>query len=298
MIVACIPAFNREKTIAKVLLLTQKYVDKIVVCDDGSTDLTAEIARKLGAEVIRHDRNSGYGAAIQSLFRRARELNADVMITLDADGQHNPSDIPVLLKPILKDYVDIAVGSRFLDGERQTQDMPFHRRLGIRAITKLTGVAANNELSDAQHGFRAYGRKALEGLRLSEDGMGVSVEVLLKAQERGLRVVEVPVGCNYHDLEETSTHGPLQQGVSVVMSIIRLVVEKRPLLFLGVPGAASLLVGVLFGIWMLQLYAAEHRIVTNVALASVAFVLIGAFSIFTAITLYAISRLTRKTLRE
>lgn len=294
---ACIPAFNEEKTIAKVVLLARKYVDKVVVCDDGSKDLTAEIAERLGAEVIRHERNLGYGASIQSLFRRARELNADVMVTLDGDGQHDPGEIPVLLKPVLKDDVDVAVGSRFLDKKRRTEDMPLYRRLGVKVITMLTGVAVNSELSDAQHGFRAYGRKALEGLRLFEDGMGVSVEILLKAKEQGLRVAEVPVGCNYRGLE-TSTRGPLRHGAGVVMSIVRLVVEERPLLFLGVPGVVSLLVGVLFGVWMLQLYAIEKRIVTNIALASIAFIIIGLFTVFTAITLYAIARLMQKTTRH
>ncbi|MDI6846765.1 MAG: glycosyltransferase family 2 protein [Candidatus Bathyarchaeia archaeon] len=292
-VVVGIPAFNEEKTIAKVVLKAQKYADKVVVCDDGSKDLTAEIAERLGAEVIRHDTNLGYGAAIQSLFRRARELNADVMVTLDADGQHDPREIPALLKPVLKDEADVAAGSRFLDKERRIEDMPLYRRLGVKAITRLTGVAMNHELSDAQHGFRAYGRKALEWLKLSEDGMGVSVEILLKAREQGLRVVEVPVRCSYRGLE-TSTRGPLRHGVSVVMSIVRLVVEERPLLFLGVPGVVSLMAGIMFGFWMFQIYIAEHHIVTNIALASIAFVMIGMFSIFTAITLYAITRLTRR----
>lgn len=297
LIIACIPAFNEEKTIARVVLQAQRHVDRVVLCDDGSTDLTSEIARRLGAEVIRHEKKLGYGAAVQSLFRRCRELGADVMVTLDADGQHDPGEIPALLKPILKHDMDIAIGSRFLDQKRRLEDAPLYRRLGIKAISKLAGVAVNSEVGDAQHGFRAYGRKALEGLRLAEDGMGVSVEILLKAREQGLRVVEVPVGCRYEGLE-TSSRGPLGHGVSVVMSIMRLVVEKRPLLFLGVPGVISLLVGVLFGVWMLQVYAIERRIVTNIALASVAFVLVGLFAVFTAITLYAISRLMQKTNRQ
>lgn len=297
-VVVAIPAYDEEKTIARVVLQAQRQVDRVVVCDDGSRDLTAEIAERLGAEVIRHKRNLGYGASIQSLLRRALELNADVMVTLDADGQHDPSEIPALLKHILKDDADIAVGSRFLDKEHRTKDMPLYRRLGVKAITKLTGVAVNSEMSDAQHGFRAYGRKALEGLKLFEDGMGASVEILLKAKEQGLKVAEVPIGCNYRNLENTSKSGPLRHGMSVVMSIVKLVVEERPLLFLGVPGVISLLVGIFFGVWMLQLYAIEHRIVTNIALASIAFVLIGVFSIFTAITLYAIARLMQKTNKQ
>jgi glycosyltransferase involved in cell wall biosynthesis len=243
--------------------------------------------------VIRHEKNLGYGAAIQSLFRRTRELNADVLITLDADGQHDPDEIPALLKPILKENADIAVGSRFLGKERRLEDAPLYRRLGVKAITKLIGFAVTGQMSDAQHGFRAYCRKALEGLRLFEDGMGVSVEILLKASEQELRVIEVPMHCNYKGLE-TSTHGSLRHGVNIVMSIARLMGEEKPLLFFGMPGAVSLLVGVLFGVWMMQIYALEHQIVTNIALASITFVLIGLFAIFTAITLHTISRLTQK----
>ena len=292
-IVAGIPAYNEEKTIAKVVLQAQEYVDLVVICDDGSTDMTAKIAERLGAEVLSHEKNLGYGAAIQSLFRRARELNANVLVTLDGDGQHDPSEIPVLLKPVLKDDVDIAIGSRFLE-RKQKSEVPAVRRWGIRAITKLTGIAMNGAITDAQHGFRAYGSKALEGLSLLENGMGVSVEVLLKANRMGLRVAEVPVNCNYLGLEKTSRHDLLSHGAGVISCILRLVMEKRPLLFLGVPGVVSLAVGVLFGVWMLQIYALEHQIVTNIALASIAFVMIGLFSIFNAITIYAIVRQTRK----
>jgi len=296
-VIAAIPACNEEKNIARVILQAQRYADKVVICDDGSSDLTAEIADRLGADVVRHGRKLGYGAAIQSLFRRAKELNADVMVTLDGDGQHDPSEIPVLAEPVLEGKADIVIGSRFLGEAAKTNGMPTYRRLGVKMITKLTGAASNNKFSDAQSGFRVYGRKALEGLSLFENGMGVSVEALMEARKQGLTVAEVPAGCNYHGLE-TSKRGPLRHGVGVVMSIIRLVVEERPLVFLGIPGVVSLLVGVLFGIWMLQIYTAEHRIVTNIALAAMAFVLIGFFVIFSAITMYAIARLSQKINRQ
>jgi len=293
LIVAAIPAYNEEKTIAGVILLTQKYVNRVIVCDDGSTDMTAKIAEKMGADVLRHERNAGYGAAIKSLFGRARELGADVMITLDGDGQHDPNDIPGLVKPIMEGSADIAVGSRFLKSVKGTKDVPLYRHVGIKAITKLTNATSNSRISDAQSGFRAYSRRALERLRLHENGMGVSVEILMKAREQNLKVVEVPIGCNYKGLK-TSTQGPLTHGADVIMSLVRLVVEEKPLLFLGAPGTVSLLVGVLFGVWMLQIYAVEHRIVTNIALASIAFILIGVFAISTSITLYAVRRLTQK----
>jgi len=292
-VIAAIPAYNEEKNIAKVVLQASRYVDRVVVCDDGSVDMTADIAEELGADVVRHERNMGYGAAIQSLFRRCRELDAGVMVTLDGDGQHDPREISALVKPILEGEADVVLGSRFLE-KAKAREVPFYRRMGIKALTRLTDAASNYGLRDAQSGFRAYGRKAIEGLRLFEAGMGASVEILLRAGELGLRVVEVPVGCVYRGLENTSKHGALRHGGSVAMSILRLVVERRPLLFLGVPGVVSLLVGVLFGVWMLQLYAIERKIITNIALASTAFILIGFFAVSTAITLYAVTRLTQK----
>lgn len=287
LIVAAIPAYNEERTIAKLVLAAQKYVDVVLVCDDGSEDLTAEIAERLGADVIRHKKNMGYGAAIRTLFSMARELHADILVTLDGDGQHDPREISRLVEPVLENKADIVLGSRFLGSEN---DVPKHRRWGIKLITKLTGAVSNHKFSDAQCGFRVYGRKALEGLSFFEDGMGVSVESLMDAEKKGFTVTEVPTGCNYHGLEKTSSQGAFGHGASVVMSILRLVVEDRPLLLLGLPGMVSLCVGVLFGIWMLQIYAVEQQITTNIALASMAFILIGMFSIFTAITLYAIAR--------
>ncbi|MGD8506141.1 MAG: glycosyltransferase family 2 protein [Candidatus Bathyarchaeota archaeon] len=289
MIIAGIPAYNEEKTIARVILLTKKHVDMIVVCDDGSTDLTAEIAQGLGATVIHHKKNRGYGAAIRTLFKKAQEMNADVLLTLDADGQHNGDEIPSLTQLITEDKADIVIGSRFMSSNN---NIPSYRRFGIKFLTKLSN-GRTPELSDAQSGFRAYNKKAIRELKPIENGMGISAEILLKARERGLRVAEVPAQVEYQGLE-SSTHNPMRHGLSVLSTIIRLVVEERPLFYLGLPGTAFLFVGMFFFLWTLQLYTIEGRIVTNVALASLAFTIIGMFILFTAITLYAILRLSQK----
>jgi glycosyltransferase involved in cell wall biosynthesis len=289
VIVAGIPAYNEEKNIARVILLALRNVDAVVVCDDGSQDLTAEIAQKLGVAVLRHEKNMGYGVAIQALFEKARELKADLLVTIDADGQHDARQIPRLIQPILENKADIVLGSRFL---QQNSDMPFYRRFGIKVLTKMTsGSRQEDTLTDAQCGFRAYNRKAIESLTLEEEGMGVSAEALLKARDLGLMVAEVQVEVQYKGLE-TSTHNPFRHGLGVISAIIRLVVEERPLVYLGIPGAALLSLGMFFGLWTIQLYyiAEPHYIATNVALASVAFTLMGIFCVFTAITLYAILR--------
>lgn len=295
MIIAGIPSYNEEKTIAKVILLAQKHVDKIVVCDDGSQDLTAEIAQKLGAIVIKHEKNMGYGAAIQTLFEKARALNADLLVTLDADGQHDALEIPKLTQPILDNKADIVIGSRFL---QQNTGMPLYRRFGIKVLTKMTGNSTQeSKLTDAQCGLRAYNRRAIESLTFEEQGMGISAEILLKAKDLGLVLAEVPVEVHYQGLE-TSTHNPLKHGLGVISTIVRLVVEERPLTYLGIPGAIFVGVGFVFGLWTIQLYyslAPEYRqLPAGPSLAAVAFTLMGIFFIFTAITLYAILRAIKR----
>jgi len=172
--------------------------------------------------------------------------------------------------------------------------MPWYRRAGVKFITKLVNSSSKHDVKDAQSGFRAYNRKALQKLNLLENGMGVSVEILLEARKQGLKIKEVSASCEYGRHEEYSTHNPLKHGLDVVMSILKLAVEDKPLMMLGIPGITCLAVGAFFGVWLLQLYASEHQIATNVALASIAFVLIGIFTLFTAITLYAIARLAEK----
>ena len=293
-VVVGIPAFNEEKTIAHVVLEAHRVADAVVVCDDGSTDLTREIAENLGAIVVRHEANLGYGAALKSLFKRAREFKADVLVTLDADGQHEPREVPVVVAPIVSGSADVVVGSRFVDAKGNVS-MPFYRRFGAKLITRLVKGSSKHGVSDAQSGFRAYSQEALECLSVSESGMGASVELLLQARRIGLRVYEVSCSCRYNNGDiATSSEHPVGHGLSVVASILRFVVEEKPLMTLGIPGLLCLFLGVAFGVWMLQIYSITHSIVTNIALASLAFVVIGFFMLSTAITLYAISRIRAK----
>jgi glycosyltransferase involved in cell wall biosynthesis len=295
LLVIGIPAYNEEKTIARIILQAQKQADIVVVCDDGSADLTKQIAERMGADVIRHERNSGYGAAIQSLFKRARALNADVLVTLDGDGQHDPDEIQQLIKPIIDGDAEVVLGSRFMD-DAGTADMPFYRKIGIKAVTKLVN-GSENVVSDAQSGFRAYSKYAIQSLSISENGMSASIELLRAIRKNGLKVSEVPISCKYSNTVgvKTSSKNPVSHGLGLVMSIIKLVVEDRPIPFLGIPGVISLSSGVFFGIWLLMMYAQTHEITTNVALASIGFTLIGFFLISTAVTLYAITRIAQVT---
>ena len=222
-IIAGIPAYNEEKTIAELVLKAGCHVGKVLVCDDGSKDMTGTVAGKNGADVVGHEKNMGYGATMQTLFEKARELGADVMVTFDGDGQHDPDEIPALVKPILEGRADLVVGSRFVMGARR--NIPFYRKVGILVITLLTRIFSGYPISDAQTGFRAYNRRAIQGLKISEFGWGSSVEIFFRARDIGLRVVEVPVDCDYRDYSIISRN-PLKQGISIIASILRQVTRE------------------------------------------------------------------------
>ncbi|MCS7367721.1 MAG: glycosyltransferase [archaeon YNP-WB-062] len=269
-IVACIPAYNEELTIAKVVLRTRRHVDRVIVCDDGSSDMTAEIAKACGAEVIRHERNMGYGAAIGSLFRRAREVGADIIVTLDADGQHDPDYIPRLIEPLIRGEADIVIGSRFLADEA---NVPAYRRIGIRIINWVTG-RGSSRISDTQSGLRAYSRKAIEAISPTETGMGVSTEILLRAEEMGLRVKEIPVKIIY-DVKQPSTLNPLIHGLDVVFSTLKHLSIRHPLLFYGVPGTILLLTALISGLMLIHLFNATRYFSLPLAIITIGFGIVG-----------------------
>ena len=287
--VACIPAYDEERTIGGVVVRTMRFVDRVVVCDDGSGDLTGEIAGGLGAAVVRHKRNRGYGASLRSLFAEALRLGADVVVTMDGDGQHDPGEIPRLVERLGMGDVDIVIGSRFL--ERGGSEAPGWRRAGIRLITEL----ASNEglrVTDAQSGFRAYSRGALESLVLTEKGMGVSTEILVKAKNAGLRVGEVPV--NINDNDNVSTPSVLFQGIDVIGSTIKHQSIQHPMRFYGLPAVICLTIGVVFGAWALQLYRIEGRLITNLTLISVTSTIMGLILLTTGIILYTVISVLRE----
>ena len=279
-----IPAYNEEKNIAGIISKLKKYTDSIIVCDDGSSDLTGDISEQLGAIVIKHSKNRGYGAAINSLFLKAKELESDVFLTLDADGQHRIEDIPIVTDPIIKNEVDLVIGSRFLD--TKSEEMPNYRKVGIKIITKITNLSIKEKLTDSQSGFRAYSRKALQEITPTDDGMGVSTEILIKASNLELKVAEVPIKVNYNG--ETSTHDPVSHGTSVILSTIKFTSIHNPLKFYGIPAVIFLIIGLSFVAWTVQIYAESQQIITNVSLIGIGCVVIGTVFLMTAVILFSI----------
>ena len=283
-----VPAFNEEKTIAKVVVRAKKHGDQVVVVDDGSQDDTALIARALGAVVVTHEKNLGKGAALRDCFQWAKAAGAEVLVTLDADGQHDPANIPMLVDELKRNEADVAIGSRSV----RPPDMPHHRWLGERALDIVTQVKVGERTVDAQSGFRAYSRRAIENLVPAEYGMGVDSEVIMQAHEAGMKIIEVPVSAHYAELE-TSSHNPMMHALDVFFSIVKFISIRHPLAFYGGFGIAGLIISLFFGVMTLDYYQSWGRVITNIALISIAAGVVGFLSIFTGIILFTLITVVR-----
>jgi glycosyltransferase involved in cell wall biosynthesis len=288
-IVIGIPAYNEEKNIAGILVKLKKITQDIIVCDDGSNDQTAKIAEELGAIVISHERNLGYGAGIRTIFLKAKEIKADVLVTFDADGQHRIEDLNSVIEPIKNNEADIVIGSRFLnDGNK----VPKYREIGIKTITVITNSSIGKKLSDSQSGFRAYNRKVLENITPSESGMGVSTEILIKASKNKFQIKEVPIIISYEG--NTSTHNPVSHGASVILSTIKFTSIEHPLKFYGISGIFFLVLGLSFLFWTIQLFTESGKVVTNISLIGIGGIVIGIILLVTATILYSIISVVRE----
>jgi glycosyltransferase involved in cell wall biosynthesis len=283
-VIVCIPAYNEAKNIADVIRKAKPYAGKIVVCDDGSIDDTAKIAEDAGAIVVRHATNEGYGAAIKTLFQKAKEEDADVMVTIDSDGQHNPDQIPNIIELILTNQADVVIGSRFLVKGTE-EKIPAYRIIGIKTITKFAHMVSYRDITDAQSGFRAYNRKALSSIQLTEEGMAVSTEILVKVKDNKLRVKEVPVTISY-DVEDASTHNPFLHGLGVMNSIIKFISMRHPLAFYGIPGLTFLIIAGIFTALTIDLYLTQGLFSLNMTVLSIGLGIFGLILILAAITFY------------
>jgi len=288
-IVACIPAYNEELTIAKVVLRARRHVDRVIVCDDGSSDMTAEIAEACGAEVIRHERNMGKGAAMQSLFRRAREVGADIMVTLDADGQHDPDEIPVLVNTMIEMGADVVIGSRFLNRETVNK-IPAYRRVGNMILNVVTSVS---DVMDTQSGFRAYSRRAVESIQPTEMGFAVDSEILYKASELGLKIVEVPIGVEYR-VPRPSKRGPVLHALEVLLGMVKHLSMRHPLLFYGLPGVVSLLIALASGLMLIHLFNLTRYFSLPLAMITLGCGILGAILCSTALMLWILVSLIKE----
>jgi len=275
-IIVGIPAFNEEKNIAVLIIQLKKIADKIIVCNDGSTDLTSKIAEELGATMINHEKNLGYGAAIRSIFLKSKDLDGDILVTFDADGQHRIEDINRVINPIINGESDLVIGSRFLD--ESAKEVPRYRKAGIKLITKITNATIKKQLTDSQSP--------------SELGMGISTEILIKASAKNFRISEVPIKIVYDG--DTSTHNPISHGSSVLLSTIKFTSIEHPLKFYGIPSMIFFAIGLLFTSLSIEYYADIGRLNTNLTLIGAGSILIAVVLLLTGILLYSLVSVVRE----
>ena len=270
------------------VLLARKHVEEVLVVDDGSSDGTAEVAKAAGAQVISHDKNKGKGAAVKAALKYAVENGFDALVLLDGDGQHDPAQIPGLLQPISDGTADIVIGYREL------KQMPRYRRVG-RLVLDIT-TASGKLTQDSQSGYRALSRQAIESLlsrNLQANGFSIESEMIMVARDLQLKIAEVPINCNYA-LKNTSTENPVTHGFGVLGSIINVIAEKRPLLYIGLPGMALIMIGFYFGLTLLRQYNQQGYFSLPFTLLAGFFIIVGVLGVFISLVLNVISRLLKE----
>jgi glycosyltransferase involved in cell wall biosynthesis len=254
-LVIFIPALNEEKTIGKVIDSIPKNFSDIDVCEvvvvnDGSTDNTSQIALEKGAIVVKHSRNYGVGRAFHSGLYKALELKADMLVTLDADGQFDAEEIPKLIKPIVSGEADFVTGSRFVDKNYIPKNMPFVKRWGNRRVANIISWATGHRFYDVSCGFRAYSKEAM--LRLNLFGkFTYTQETFLDLAFKGLVIKEVPVHVSYFDGRKSRVVKSIWGYAWNASNIIfRTVKDYKPLKFFGFVGIFLSLIGLGLGVFV------------------------------------------------
>jgi glycosyltransferase involved in cell wall biosynthesis len=221
-LVIVIPAYNESRVIGEVISGIPRAIKKIsqitpLVIDDNSQDKTAHIARKNGAVCIRHKMNLGTGGAILTGLEAARRMKADIIVTMDSDGQHDPRDIRALIQPIIRDESDVVLGSRLL--MKKNKEMPAVRLVGNKLLNAVTYVFSGLWVSDSQSGYKALSRKALEDMKLSTSGYEFHSEVIGEIKRNKLRYKEVPITTIYTKYSKSRAQ-PALNAINIVFGLI------------------------------------------------------------------------------
>lgn len=284
-IIAVIPAYNEELAIGSVVLRTRQFVERVIVLDDGSHDLTATIAEHAGAEVIRLSKNHGKSYAVIRGFDRARQLNADIVVMLDGDGQHNPEEIPRVITPILKGRADLVIGSRFINGLKNK--IPFYRKIGQKALNRFTKMASSCPVVDSQSGFRALSAKALDNFTIEPDGYAIESAMISHLSDKGIKIVEIPINVKY-ELPHKHKQNFFTHGWEIMSTLVGIIGYRRPLISFGIPGSIIIIIGMILAYWALMEYTQYHVFPYSLTLVSTVFLLLGVLLINTALVLNSI----------
>jgi len=292
-ITVILPAYNEEVAIGSIVLLTRKYADSVIVVDDGSSDRTADVARKAGAEVIVHEVNKGKGRALKTGFTAAVALGADIIVTMDSDGQHNPADIPKLVEPILKGEADMVNGSRYLNG--LGKNTPAYRRVGQTILDEVTNLNSGLHITDSQSGFRAFAASTKGVFRFTAKGMAIESEMLADAGRHGLRITEVEISVRYD--VDGSTENPIKHGFGVLMMVLKDIEFNRPLYYLTLPGSILGIIGLIMGVIFLREFILGKNLYFGPTMLMVLCIVIGSFMALMGIMLHSVSTILRDALK-
>lgn len=285
-ILTCIPAYNEEHVIEKIVKEALQHSTDVVVCDDGSSDNTSEIAEKAGAYVITHKKNLGKGAALKSLFTYAQHSHADVIVTIDGDGQFLTEEIPKLIKPIIDENFDVVIGYRFDDDE----EMPTYRKLGNKFLDRVTNSASELHFRDTQSGFRAYSNKAINTIKFNHVGFAADSEILIDASQKGLKISEEKVTVLYDTGTKTSTKHPISHAGGVFASLVEMILIKHPLKYLGLPGILGILLGLFFSSIAFSLFNDTRILPLSYTILSLIFLTLGTMLVLVSGILFSINR--------
>jgi len=280
-----LPAYNEEVYIGSIVLLTKYYADSVIVVDDGSSDRTAEIARKAGAEVIVHEVNKGKGAALKTGFAAAANFGADIIVTMDSDGQHNPAEISKLVDPIIRGKADMVNGSRYLNG--LGKNTPSYRRVGQTILDGATKLSSGLQITDSQSGFRAFSASTKDTFRFKAKGMAIESEMLADAGKCGLRIAEVEIGVRYD--VGCSTEHPIKHGFGVLLMVLKDIEFNKPLYYLTIPGLALGIIGLVMGTVFIQDFTMGKSLYFGPTMLMILLIIVGSFMALTGIMLHSIS---------
>ena len=290
-ITAIIPAYNEGTTIGSMVISTKMHVNHVIVVDDGSTDQTAEIAEIAGAQVIKHPQNRGKGAALKTGFEAVK--NTDIIVTIDGDGQHNPEEIPKLIKPIESGEADIVNGSRYL--EEKENGTPVYRRIGQTVLDTATNINSGLKITDSQSGFRAFAFYTLPVFNFKESGFSIESEMLIDAANSGSRIQEVQIGVNYSQ-DNIHKENPVSHGLSVLVRILQDMEFRRPLYYFTIPGLVLICIGLVLGLIFFGYYL-DHHMTTLLPTVMAAMIgLAGIFMAFTGLILHSMARLIERNI--
>lgn len=289
IIIAVIPAYNEALSIGSVVLSTRRFVDHVIVVDDGSSDETSIIAQAAGAEVITLTGNGGKARAMMKGFERARKFNPMAVVMLDGDGQHNPAEIPTILKPVLAGQADLVIGSRFLINGN---NIPRYRMLGQKTLDLATHMSSGYASTDSQSGFRAISRKGLENLTFQSEGYNLESDMITHFLQKGLKITEMPVTVKY-DVPNKHKKNPFSHGMHIMGHIVGVVGYRKPLITFGIPSLILLSIGLISGSWAFTTYYATSKLPYGPSILSALALILGLLMMTSALILNSIVQIIR-----